>query len=43
VISDPYCDLDYTPNKLKQREIRKALIIARGRGGINVVLAIEKE
>ena len=43
VMSDPYCDLDYTPNKLKEREINKALIIARGRGGINVVLAIEKE
>ncbi len=41
-MSDPYCDLDYTPNKLKERTINKALIIARGRGGINVVLAIEK-
>lgn len=41
-MSDPYCDLDYTPNKLKEKTINKALIIARGRGGINVVLAIEK-
>lgn len=42
-IKDPYCDLDYTPNEIKEREIKKALIIARGRGGINVVLAVEKE
>jgi len=41
--SDPYCDLDYTPNKLKEKSINKALIVARGRGGINVVLAIEKK
>lgn len=39
---DPYCDLNYTPNKPKEKEIAKALIIARGRGGINVVLAVEK-
>ena len=39
---DPYCDLNYTPNKAISREIKKALIIARGRGGINVVLGIEK-
>ena len=42
-ISDPYCDLDYTANKSKEKKIDKALIIARGRGGINVVLAVEKE
>ncbi len=41
-VSDPYCNLDYTPNKSIQREIKKALIIARGRGGINVVLAVER-
>lgn len=41
-MKDPYCDLDYTPNKPLEREINKALIIARGRGGINVVLAVEK-
>lgn len=41
-MEDPYCDLDYTPNKAVEREIKKALIVARGRGGINVVLAIEK-
>ncbi|MBN3039755.1 MAG: beta-ketoacyl-[acyl-carrier-protein] synthase family protein [Candidatus Omnitrophica bacterium] len=42
-MSDPDCDLDYTPNKPVERQIDKALIIARGRGGINVVLAVEKE
>ena len=42
-MEDPYCDLDYTPNKAVEREIKKALIVARGRGGINVVLAIEKD
>ena len=42
-VEDPLCDLDYTPNKAVSRTIRKALIIARGRGGINVVLAVEKE
>ena len=40
---DPDCDLDYTANKAIERNIDKALIIARGRGGINVVLAVEKE
>ncbi len=38
---DPYCGLDYTPNKAVEKEINKALIIARGRGGINIVLAVE--
>lgn len=41
--SDPECDLNYTPNKTIDRKIGKALIIARGRGGINVVLAVEKD
>ncbi|MCF7873947.1 MAG: beta-ketoacyl-[acyl-carrier-protein] synthase family protein [Candidatus Omnitrophica bacterium] len=41
-MQDPYCDLDYTPNKSVEKEIDKALIISRGRGGINIVLAIEK-
>ena len=41
-VEDPYCDLNYTPNKYVERNISKALIISRGRGGINVVLAVEK-
>lgn len=40
---DPQCDIDCTPNQAVSREINKALIIARGRGGINVVLGVEKE
>ena len=40
---DPECDLDYTPNKAINREVGKALIVARGRGGINVMLAVEKD
>lgn len=41
-VNDPYCDLDYTPNEPVAREINHAIIIARGRGGINTVLAVEK-
>ncbi len=39
---DPECDLDYCPNKAQAKEINKAMIISRGRGGINAVLVIEK-
>ena len=42
-MKDSYCDLDYTPNKAVNRQVKKALIIARGRGGINTVLAVERE
>lgn len=41
-MKDPYCDLDYTPNVSREKKIDKALLLARGRGGINVVLAVEK-
>lgn len=40
---DPHCDICCTPNKGLVREIKKALILSRGRGGINVVLGVEKE
>lgn len=40
-MSDPYCDLDYTSHTARPKKIEKALILARGRGGINVVLAVE--
>ncbi|MFC1593904.1 beta-ketoacyl-[acyl-carrier-protein] synthase family protein [Candidatus Omnitrophota bacterium] len=40
--SDPQCDLDYVPNESRSKEINRALVISRGRGGINAVLALEK-
>lgn len=40
---DPECDLDYCPNKAQNKEINKAMIISRGRGGINCVMVIEKQ
>jgi 3-oxoacyl-[acyl-carrier-protein] synthase II len=39
---DPECDLDYVPNKPQHKEIKRALVISRGRGGINAVMALEK-
>lgn len=39
---DPECDLDYVPNNSRPKEINRALILSRGRGGINAVLAIER-
>ncbi|MFZ5799900.1 MAG: beta-ketoacyl-[acyl-carrier-protein] synthase family protein [Candidatus Omnitrophota bacterium] len=39
---DPQCDLDYCPNKAQAKEIKKAMVISRGRGGINCVMIIEK-
>ncbi|MCP4653401.1 MAG: beta-ketoacyl-[acyl-carrier-protein] synthase family protein [Candidatus Omnitrophica bacterium] len=39
---DPRCQIDCTPNKAQQKEINRALIMARGRGGINIILGIEK-
>ncbi len=40
--ADPECDLDYCPNKAQAKEIRNALVINRGRGGINAVLVLQK-
>ncbi|MEW5758993.1 MAG: beta-ketoacyl-[acyl-carrier-protein] synthase family protein [Candidatus Omnitrophota bacterium] len=39
---DPECDLDYVPNQARETKIDKALIISRGRGGINAVLVLGK-
>ncbi len=39
---DPDCDLDYCPNTAQDKEINNALVINRGRGGINVVLVLQK-
>ncbi len=40
---DPECDLDYCPNKCQAKEINKALVLNRGRGGINVALVLAKK
>ena len=39
---DPLCDLDYCPNKAQEKTIKNAMIINRGRGGINCVLILQK-
>jgi len=39
---DPECDLDYVPNKAQEKEIKNALVISRGRGGINTALILQK-
>ncbi|MFH1360867.1 MAG: beta-ketoacyl-[acyl-carrier-protein] synthase family protein [Candidatus Omnitrophota bacterium] len=39
---DPECDLDYCPNKAQVKEINRALVINRGRGGINCAMVLEK-
>jgi len=40
---DPDCDLDYCPNEAQSKEINNALIINRGRGGINSALVLQKD
>nr|HPN88960.1 beta-ketoacyl synthase N-terminal-like domain-containing protein [Candidatus Omnitrophota bacterium] len=39
---DEECDLDYCSNKAQEKEIKNALIINRGRGGINCALILQK-
>lgn len=39
---DPACDLNIVANKSLKKEVKKVLVISRGRGGINSVLAVEK-
>lgn len=39
---DPECDLDYVPNTSREKKINNAMIINRGRGGINAVLVLQK-
>ena len=39
---DPACDLNYCFNKAQEKVIKNAMIINRGRGGINCVLILQK-
>ncbi len=39
---DPACDLDYVPNQAREKQIKNAIVINRGRGGINCVLVLQK-
>jgi len=39
---DAECDLDYVFTSCREHEIKKALIISRGRGGVNTVLTVER-
>jgi 3-oxoacyl-[acyl-carrier-protein] synthase II len=39
---DPQCDLNHCANKAVEKTIDNALVINRGRGGINCVLALQK-
>lgn len=39
---DPECDLNYCANEAQELEINNALIINRGRGGINCALVLQK-
>lgn len=39
---DPQCDLNICINSAQEREIKNALIINRGRGGINCALVLQK-
>lgn len=39
---DKECDLDYTPNRAVNKDIKTVLQIGRGRGGVNSALVIRK-
>jgi len=39
---DPECDLDCVPGQARHQPVNRALVISRGRGGINAVMALEK-
>ncbi|MFQ6115422.1 MAG: beta-ketoacyl-ACP synthase II [bacterium] len=41
-VPDPDCDLDYTANELKRREVRAAISNSFGFGGHNVSIAVKK-
>jgi 3-oxoacyl-[acyl-carrier-protein] synthase II len=39
---DPECDLDYTPNKMREREVRAAISNSFGFGGHNTAIVLKK-
>jgi 3-oxoacyl-[acyl-carrier-protein] synthase II len=39
---DPDCDLDYTPNAPREREVRAAISNSSGFGGHNATLAVKR-
>lgn len=39
---DPDCDLDYISNRAREGKVRNALVISRGRGGINTALIVKR-
>lgn len=41
-VKDPFCDLDYVPNKARPAEIRGALVLASDPYGQNSSLIIER-
>jgi len=39
---DPECDLDYVPNEARKKDVRAALSISAGFGGVNSVILLKK-